>query len=397
MFPPRFHGTIFNVLYQSEPVQKTPIKAHVITSLESCEVISSDWKSLHAKFQPSDIERVENKKNIAVITMKPGGKIATIYLTTKPDPCDNLVTALTQVLALHTPEIRFLALTDIIPTFQFSDKSQGIALHKAIMDQTTQLLQIFSTPKSASSVNGSYVDVYSSLYRLRYSNRDAIPVETKARDVGSDIRRTMIVLWCNSLSKCLQPAENQAAKTFYTRVAVNAATTISKLGSSIGIKADDLVKAANLFSAQGDGSRIEPTALQVSMLAQTELNDSVGAVPAMDLLNMQFLLNVAVVALSGIVIGMYQTDIENLATRVVDFAKRVVDKRRVEDAKRDLMTVQTKFLRDMLCLLDGKRYDEPFQHIFCLWSLRELDSSADISKGLETRAFDPKAYDTKLG
>jgi hypothetical protein len=157
------------------------------------------------------------------------------------------------------------------------------------------------------------------------------------------------------------------------------------------------VQAANLFASQGDGSRIEPTSLQVSMLAQTGLNNSLGAVAPLDPPNAEFLLNLAVVALSGIVIGMYQTDIENLAVRVVDFAKRAVDKRRVEEAKRDLMTVQTKFLRDMLCLLDGKRYDEPFQHIFCLWSLRDLDSSADITKGLETKAFDPKAYDTKFG
>jgi hypothetical protein len=395
MFPPRYHGTIFNVLYQGEPAQKTQVKAHVITSLDSCEILSADWKTTLTKFQPSDIERVENKKNIAVLTMKPTSKFSTISLTTKPDPCDKLVTALTQILSLPTPEVKSHAMTEIIPTFRLSDKALESALYKTMVDQSSQLLQLFSTPKSASNSSGSFVDIFSCVFRLRFSN-DSRPNDRNVSDVSAEIRRTILIHWCSSLTKCLQPADTNSAKTFYARVALNCLNTISKLSGPLGITVDDLTHAVNQFSSNGETDGIEPATLRISMLAQTELNNSWGKIPPADLGNYQVLLNIACLILSGITIGMYQSDVQGMGDRIADFTKRVVDKERhLESAKKELLISQTKFLRDMLCLLDGKRYDEPFQHIFCLWSLRSSDSNADSTKAFETRAFDPKNFQTR--
>jgi hypothetical protein len=395
MFPPRYHGTIFNVVYQGDPLQKTPVKAHVITSLDSAEVLSADWKSILAKFQPSDIERVENKKNVAVLTMKSSCKFTSISLTTKPDPCDNLVTALTQILSLPTPEVKSRAVSEIIPTFRLSDKGLENALYKAMVDQCSQLLQLFTPPKGSTGVNGHLVDVFSCVFRLRFPN-EARPNDRNVSDVSVEIRRTMLLHWCNSLTKCLQPAETNSAKTFYARVALNCLNTIAKLGGPLGIGVEDLTQAVNQFSSSGEGDGIEPAILRITMLAQTELNNSWGRTPPVDLANLQVVLNLACLVLSGITIGMYDVDVDNLVNRIADFVKRVVEKERhAEAAKKELLISQTKFLRDMLCLLDGKRYDEPFQHVFCLWSLKSSDPTADQMKALETKAFDPKAFETK--
>jgi hypothetical protein len=59
-----------------------------------------------------------------------------------------------------------------------------------------------------------------------------------------------------------------------------------------------------------------------------------------------------------------------------------------KDFERYAMSVQQT-------LLDGERCDEPFQHIFCLWSLSSSESNADSTKAFETRAFDPKNFQTR--
>jgi hypothetical protein len=76
-------------------------------------------------------------------------------------------------------------------------------------------------------------------------------------------------------------------------------------------------------------------------------------------------------SLAGAVVGMYQVDCDAFAAKVVEYAAAVANKERVDEFKRDVIIAQTAFLKDILCLLDGKRYDEPFQWIYCTWEFRE--------------------------
>jgi hypothetical protein len=186
LLPRRFHGTTFNVLYSNEPIQKTAIKAHVITSLDALEIIAADWKSSIGKFQRSDIDRLENRKTSVFLSMKPGCKVTSIVLTTKPDPSDNLNAALTQTLANSKPEIPFLALVQILPTFHLPERADDFTLHRSIMESSTQLLQSFGVSRG---VSGPFVDAFTCVYRMRFRNLAAQSLAECARDTASLIRR----------------------------------------------------------------------------------------------------------------------------------------------------------------------------------------------------------------
>jgi hypothetical protein len=67
------------------------------------------------------------------------------------------------------------------------------------------------------------------------------------------------------------------------------------------------------------------------------------------------------------VVGMYASDCDALAAKAVNYIAAVAVKDRTEDARKDLIQAQTAFLKATVCLLDGRRYEEPFQWIYCVW------------------------------
>jgi hypothetical protein len=123
---------------------------------------------------------------------------------------------------------------------------------------------------------------------------------------------------------------------------------------------------ADQNGANYDG--LESAALAVAKRAQEQMDGEIAKVPVCDLTNLPLMLNLTMVALSAAVVGMYPSDMEVLAAKTVDYAKAVIGRSQIEEARRNLMKYLATFLRDMLCFLDGLRYDEPFQFIFCIWA-----------------------------
>jgi hypothetical protein len=365
LLPARWYGTTFNVVYTNEPTQKSPLKAHVLTSRDGFEIISGDWKTSYQKFSPSDVDRIESKKTMAVLMMKPGQRVTTISLSTRPAPCDSLIAALTPTSCaqLPKPEPKFLALRDILPTFKFPDHAQKMQLHGVIGDQTTQLLQLFGV---SSGANPAFIDVFSCLLRMRYYNEQVQAIDQAVKSTLADLRRRLIVAWCSGIARCLQSPESPTQERFYAKVAAAAVETVSRACKAVQIACDDLVAAVPQFPTD-----VEPAVARIMKEAQDALDREASRFPAYDRPGLKVMYCLTLSALAGAVVGMYQVDCDAFAAKVVEYATAVANKDRVEEAKRDVIIAQTAFLKDILCLLDGRRYDEPFQWIYCTWEFRE--------------------------
>jgi hypothetical protein len=358
--PSRWYGTTFNVLYSNEPLLKTPIKAHLITSRDGFELISSDWKTSIQKFSPADVERIEPKKTIAVLTMKPGQKMTTISLNTKPDPCDSIVAALTPGAASSPakPDLKYLAPRLILPHFKASERIGQ--LQAAIVDQTSQLLQLFGA-----AANAPFSDVFACLLRMRQPNDQVSQADRAVASTICDLKRWLIVTWCAGIVRCLQPAESPTQEHFFIKLAHFSAETIAKACRGVQISSDDLIQAVGHFP---DG--VEAAVQRISREAQDAIDREAARVVPFDKPGLKLVYNMALEALAGAVVGMYASDCEALSSKVVDYTAAVATKERTEDARGDLIQMQTAFLKATLCLLDGRRYEEPFQWIYCVWGFR---------------------------
>jgi hypothetical protein len=373
MFPARYHGTTFDVTYLSDPAQKVPTRAHLITSRDSFELISLDWKTPILTCPAAELASVESKKNSAILTFKPNSKLTQFSLSTKPEPLEPLVAALTQIFALPRTEPRFLALRTILPSFKFAEEAQTKAAQKGIREQTAQFMQAFCSSAGSIAVNGAFVDVFSCVFRMRYRNESVQPVDASVKALGQDVRRHLISLWCSGILKCLKPTDSANAKLFYSRLATNAVQTVGKAASRVGISCDDLVKAMVAFAEPSGKEAIEAAAKRIAKEANEASERELARKAPFDLGQLPLLLNLAVIVLAGIAGGMYAVDVDALAEKVVDFTQAVLAGGRAEEKKRALLQEQNIFLRDFVSRLDGQRYDEPFQFIFCIWGLRSRD------------------------
>jgi hypothetical protein len=369
MFTPRYHGTVFNVFYSTDAAAKTAVKCHVITSFDQMELISADWKSSFQKWAPTDIDKVQANKTVVIVTLK-SGEHPQIFLNTKPEPCDSLMAALATVTSAPKPDVRFFALSVVLPSFRFADKNQTMTLHKVIQDHSIQLVQAFQITKEiVNTVSPPFADIFSCLLRFRFRNEAAQQIDRSVREMSQDVKRHLLIAWCYSIVHCAESPNLATAKIYFSRLALHCSRTVQKAATSLGIDVTELMQLVENFSDQNgapyDG--LESAALQVAKKAQEQMDAEILKVPVCDLANLPLMHNLTVIALAACVVGMYQADLEQLAIKTVDDVKAVIARSQVDEARRNLHKYLASFLRDMLCFLDGLRYDEPFQFVFCVW------------------------------
>jgi hypothetical protein len=66
---------------------------------------------------------------------------------------------------------------------------------------------------------------------------------------------------------------------------------------------------------------------------------------------------------------MYQVDIDVLTEQLVEYTNAAIAKQQIDAKKRELFRVRDVYLKDLLELLDGQRYDVTFQYIFAIFQL----------------------------
>ncbi|OHT05580.1 hypothetical protein TRFO_26655 [Tritrichomonas foetus] len=375
MFSPRFHGTTFNVIYGTSEAQlKEGVHSHLITSLDHFDIISSDWKEIVCTYSSSDFESVTIKKTLLILPLKNGEKGAAVYLDTRPEPCDHLCDALKLLLTIPNPEIRFNALSVILPSFNFTDNNLSMALHKAIMDQCSQLLATFHAPtNSKAPVSGAFVDLVTCAYRMRFDDQSAENIEKTTQEFALDITRYLLKAWCVAIARGAQASTTSKAPIYYSRLVTNMVETISIAANTLCISWDDLLSMARKFAENGEITGITSTAERVGTTAADVINQGFSEIQPYDRTNLPTLLNCVIIALSGLIVGMYPQDLDAFAAKAVEFTRAVINHASLDEPKQKLNEARQAFLTELLRFLDGERYDPNFQFVYCIWNLRNDD------------------------
>ena len=146
--------------------------------------------------------------------------------------------------------------------------------------------------------------------------------------------------------------------------------TISIAANRVGVNWDELLEATRHFAECGDISGIQPAAEKLGQAAKDNVTNRFIEIQPFDKTNLMSMLNVALVALSGLVVGLYEQDLEQLATRAVDFTKAAVSNAIMDEPKQKLNEQRSSYLTELLRFLDGERYEPSFQYVYCVWNLK---------------------------
>jgi hypothetical protein len=209
---------------------------------------------------------------------------------------------------------------------------------------------------SAAAAPVLLADAFICVYRMRYRNDAAHAVDTAADACGLDLRRHVLGVWCAAVPKCLKQHD------FYRAVLGAVTRMITALAAQVGIHADDVIQAP-----QAAAARIIREAAEV-----TERGFDRGT--PFDQQNLKFVLDLTTTAIAGIAAGLWAADVEPFVGRIVDFTAAVIAKAGVDDAKKDVVAAEAVFLKQLATLLDGRRWDDVYQFIFCVWGRRTAEA-----------------------
>lgn len=372
MFPPKYHGRTFNVTFGTSEAQlKENNRFHVVTNLDSFDLISNNWKGVELSITANEIDQGPTKKSSTTLSIQTK-KGNTYFFNTSPDSCDKLFEALKPILNIPNPEIRFLALSIVLPTFDFSNKGVMMSLHKTIMTQCTRLLATFHAKlHGTNTISGAFVDLYSCAYRMRYTNADATNTEETTKDFINQIHACLVFHWCKAIERAARDSVDSEDKKFYSNIITSATETIKISSQALGIPVDDLVNAVQLLPNNIES--IIQISAQIGKEFHSYLEGRLADKPPLDRYNLLLLMDVLIIGLSGLIAGIYQYDVDTLAENVVIYTRAVFSNESVEEKKKRLLEEKEQFLTEMLRFLDGDRYNQSFQYVYCIWDMTESE------------------------
>jgi hypothetical protein len=314
------------------------MKVHLITSRDGFELISLDWRTSVQRFRTADIDGVEAKGTIAVLTMNPNHKLTTVFLNTHPETCDTVVEALT---VAPPPSSAALIRT-----------SRDVKLE----DEIRQLLHAIGCQNAA---HFQLVDAFACVLRARHSDDYVQNGDQATKSAMADFRRFLVATLCGGVLKCVEAAGSK----WYVIMAEACVQTISKVGQGVSIFCGDLVEALPHFpegvAAAATQVRRETIEASERAAARTPLHDAA----ALAVVN-----QVMLTLLAGVVVGMYAIDCEALAAKVVEFTKSLPAGRAQTS---EVLQAQSRFIRAITCFMDGKRYESAFHWVFCVWDFKD--------------------------
>lgn len=371
MFSPKYHGKTFNVTFGTSETQlKENNRFHVVTNLDSFDLISNNWKGVELSITASEIEQAPTKKSSTIIQIQTK-KGNTYFFNTSPDSCEKLLEALKPILNIPNPEIRFLALSIILPTFDFSNRGIMMSLHKTIMTQCTRLLTTFHARlHSTNSISGAFVDLYTCAYRMRYTNADATNTEETTKDFINQILAYLVFHWCKAIERAAKDSLASDDKKFYSNIITSATETIGIAAQNLGIPIDDLVNATQQLPDNMEN--ITQISAKIGKEFQSFLEGRLTDKTPLDRTNLLILMNILLIGMSGLIAGIYQYDVDALAENTVFYTRAVFTNEAIEEKKKRLLEEKEQFLTEMLRFLDGDRYNQTFQYVYCIWDMTDL-------------------------
>lgn len=379
MFPPKYAGTVFNV-YLSEPdvKGKETLKCHIITEPDNINLISNDWKNVIRKIPVADVERAELRKNIVALIMKGQPKPTTTLLDTKPDPPNKLHAALSIVQSEQKVDLSHKGLSFVIPTMNLPDKSKQMVLHKRIIDCCKDILAKFRAPIDNC---GALIDIFTCVYRYRYSDSACAQDEKNTNQLAMDIRRQIAVTYGRAIMRSMQ-ALNQLHEeaNYFITVAVGASEFVKTACEGCGINSYELHQVVQQLKDIGDtmSQNVFQAAERIVQEAQNAYDISISQEPPFYPEDLNGMISAFIFLLGGTMVNLYKYDGDILADRALEFAHSTSLKLTRNDPKNNFKMARRNYCLELLRFMDGRRYDPSFAHVYAIFNRQEIDVANDI-------------------
>jgi hypothetical protein len=344
------------------------MKAQLLTTRDRLEFVSSNWQSTCDQIPVTDIVRVEGKGNSIVLSLRLGCRYSTVTLIPTAAAYDRLLQAVSADDGVRVEE-RVPVCKVVIDSFM---GQPGQVLYKELEDESRQLFQLL---RGRIIESESFVDVLLCGYRMRFANDLGLQREQAVQLMGMDVKRWIIVNWCDALLRAIQPANEPIAVSFRNAIAVNIAATIEKVASNVGLWVNPLKEAMEAANFPGNPGLAEKAAKSLKQEAVEGIEKDLRMNPPNDTGALRFLEAPIVIAASAAAIEMYEQDLEEFARVVVDYTSAVMERSQVDPARSALLERKNALLKDLLRFLDGQRYGSNFQWIYCVWGLRTTSDS----------------------
>jgi hypothetical protein len=386
MFTAEFHGTPFDVACMTDIAHKRPVRCHVITSHDHFEVISSDWKKVLERVHVNDVAKVEPRGFAAYVELRPGFRFEWMQLSTSPKPCELLVKALTPVELMAKLEVKPVALPEIVASFMFNDRAESGLLTKKLVEESSRLLPEFFKIHPASPVNIPFADAVACTYRVRYRNNHVFPLEETVASLCMDIRRSIFELWCLGLIKCvnMDNGESRANRAFSRRLLLGISGTINKAALVLSIDTSDLEEAVQNYMQDAEGEdallaeEVIGSARKLATDVRADIEAGIEGIRPADEAGFRRLLELAVIVFAGIAAEIYDDAVIILVKKIYHYTESLIStSRHVVETSSALNKGRLSFIMELMTFLDGKRYYQTFQYIYCIWDLGKVMSDDD--------------------
>jgi hypothetical protein len=243
-----------------------------------------------------------------------------------------------------------------------------MSIHKALMDASGTLIQTLLPGNSseAPNTNSTLVDALTCLFRMRYRNSNVPAADLCVPATVLAVKHNMLVLWCTEIGRCVTVTDNANENAFHLQLAVHASATVGRICQSVGIASDALAQAVAAYAERGTSDGVAAAADAIREQAQRALDADAAQLTPCDPGHIAVIQYEVITLLVGSVIGLYETDVEALGAKVLACTSAAVQ----GDDREELAALRIAhdaFVRDMLGFLDGLRFEEKFQYVFCLW------------------------------
>jgi hypothetical protein len=214
----------------------------------------------------------------------------------------------------------------------------------------------------------SIVDVFASLYIIRFGVRDAA---ASLQAFAQELKLRFLLLWIRAMLKAVSLTD--VHPEYVGRMAVHLGNSVALVGESIGLDVESLMAAAVYLYESKDGNGVvrEGEKLELAvheMFVASRAADGTEADQFVDRLY-----DVAILAVCGRIVNVYPNDLEALRDVCV---ARVLRTAGIAETTSQLDQSVNLLLGDILWRFTDKRYEPPFQYVFALWPLRK-DSSQE--------------------
>lgn len=378
MFPPKYAGTVFNV-YLSEPdvKGKEVLKCHIITEPDNINLISSDWKNIIRKIPVTDVERAELRKNVVALIMKGTPKPTTTILDTKPELPNKLHAALSIVQSEQKIDLSHKGLSFVIPTMNLPDKSKQMILHKRIIDNCKDILSKFRAPVDN---NSALIDLFTCLYRYRYSDSACAQDEKNTNQLSLDVRRQIVVTYGRAIMRAMQAmSQLHEEAQYFTKVATGAADYVKIACEGCGINSMDLQQTVQQLNDIGDtmSQNVYQAAERIVIEAQNAYDISLAQEPPFYPSDLKGMMSAFIMLLGGTMISFYKYDGDLLADRALEFAHSTSLKLNRNEPHNNFMIARRNYCVELLRYMDGRRYDPLFAHVYAIFNREEIDRALE--------------------